>query len=48
MFRNLTQWMNEQGIDTSKVNVEFYSKEMRGLHATTEIKKGEVVLSVDH
>ena len=45
-INNLIQLMNQEGVDTSKLTVKFYSKHIRGMHATKDIKEGEIILFV--
>ena len=40
--------MNGGGADISKVKLEYYSENYRGVVATVDIKKGEDVLFVPH
>ena len=38
--------MDTEEIDLSKVQIEWYSKIFRGLHAACDIKKGDLVLDI--
>lgn len=44
----LMDWMRENGAVFSKVKVRLYSATQQYLHASRDIKKGEVILSVPH
>ena len=42
----LTQWLLKGGSKINKVKIQLYTDESRGVHATDNIKKGEVLLFV--
>ena len=43
-YSNLYNYINQAGGDTTKVRLEYYSQNNRGVHANQHIKKGEIVL----
>ena len=45
-FQRLMAWLNKAGAETSKVQLRFYNNNYRGLHARSDIKKGEVIICV--
>ncbi len=38
--------MKKEGADTSKLELRYYSRNYRGVHAVRDIKKGEQILYV--
>ena len=39
-------WMNEGGSNFEKLKMRYYGPDYRGVHASTNIKKGETILYV--
>ena len=42
----LIEWMKKAGSDISKVQIEYYSDDHRGLHAAQDIWKGKTIMFV--
>ena len=38
--------MDDQGIDVSNIEINWYTSTFRGLHAACDIKKGDLVLDI--
>lgn len=45
-FNELFQWMKEGGAEFSKLKLRYYTEDYRGVHASTQIEKGETILYV--
>ena len=45
-YQSLVEWMNKGGAEISKLEVRFHASNSRGVHATSDIKKGETLLFV--
>ena len=46
MIDNLSEWMTKGGADLSKIEVRFYDKEFRGVHAKQDIERDSIVMFV--
>ena len=47
-INKLVTWMNKNGAELSKVNIQYYSPNFRGVHAAVKIEQGEIVLFIPH
>ena len=45
-MENLTEWMKKGGADIEKVELRYYQKNHRGVHANCHIKKGEPIMFI--
>ena len=45
-FMHLESWMQRGGADISKIKVEFYDENFRGVHAKQDIGKNETIMFV--
>ena len=46
VYETLTEWVTKAGGDVSKTKIRWYTENFRGLHATCDIKVGEVVMFI--
>ena len=45
-FDDLQKWSLENGAQVSNIELKFYAEDQRGVHATSDIKNGEVVMFI--
>jgi protein-histidine N-methyltransferase len=45
-FNTMFNWMKEGGATFPKLKLRYYTEDYRGVHASTQIEKGETILYV--
>ena len=45
-FETMFKWMTDNGANYDKLKMRYYAPDYRGVHASTDIKKGETILYV--
>lgn len=45
-FNRMLEWLASGGSKFDKLKIRFYSPDYRGVHASRDIKKGEIILFV--
>jgi hypothetical protein len=45
-FQDMFDWMAEGGSEFPKLKLRYYSADYRGVHASTDLAKGETILFV--